>query len=175
MNKVITTPIKDKDIEKLNLDLKEMVYITGYIYTLRDAGHKKLVEMINNGEKLPLELEGNVIYYAGPCPNRPEFIIGSVGPTTSYRMDAYSPTLIKNGLKFMIGKGKRNDEVNRTIKENKGIYFVAIGGAAALMSKCVKSAEIVAFSELGTEALRKLYVENLPVIVATNTNGETIY
>ncbi len=169
----IKTPLSNEDAKKLKLS--EMVYITGYIYTLRDAGHKKLVEMIEKGEKMPFDFEGNIMYYAGPCPNKPNEVIGSIGPTTSIRMDKYSPTLIKEGLKFMIGKGYRNDEVNETIDNCDGIYFVAIGGAAAKMSKCVKSVEIIAFEELGTEALRKLYVEDLPVVVATNCSGETIY
>ncbi len=169
----IKTPLSNEDAKKLKLS--EMVYITGYIYTLRDAGHKKLVEMIERGEKMPFDFEGNIMYYAGPCPNKPNEVIGSIGPTTSIRMDKYSPRLIKEGLKFMIGKGYRNDEVNETIDNCDGIYFVAIGGAAAKMSKCVKSVEIIAFEELGTEALRKLYVEDLPVVVATNCSGETIY
>ncbi len=172
-NFYITTPLKDSDVQNFNLG--DMVYITGYIYTLRDAGHKKLVEMIKNKEELPIDFEGNIVYYAGPCPNRPEMVIGSVGPTTSIRMDAYSPTLIKSNFKYMIGKGFRNDEVNTAIKEEKGMYFIAIGGAAAIMSRCVKSVEVIAFEELGTEALRKLYVEDFPVIVATDSNGNTIF
>ncbi len=169
----ITTPISYNDIK--NLKTGDMIYITGYIYTLRDAGHKKLVELIKNDKQLPFDFKGNIIYYAGPCPSKPEQIIGSIGPTTSGRMDLYSPILIENGLKYMVGKGTRSNEVNNKISEHNGIYFIAIGGAAAKMSKCVKSVEVVAFSELGTEALRKLYVEKFPVIVSTNANGESTF
>ncbi len=169
----ITTPIKNSDIT--NLQTGDMVYATGYIYTLRDAGHKKLIELIENDKQLPIDFEGNIVYYAGPCPNKPSNVIGSIGPTTSGRMDLYSPTLIEKGLKYMIGKGMRSNEVNEKIAEYNGMYFIAIGGAAAKISKCVRSVEVVAFSELGTEALRKMYVEDLPVIVATDTNGNNIY
>lgn len=169
-----TTPFKNiEEIKKYNLG--DMVYISGYIYTLRDAGHKKLVELVENKKELPIEFEGNIVYYAGPCPSKPGEIIGSVGPTTSSRMDLYSPILIENGLKFMIGKGLRSDEVKNKISENNGMYFVAIGGAAAKMSKCVKSVEVIAFPELGTEALRKLYVEDFPVIVAIDCDGKSIF
>lgn len=173
MIREINTPLNDETIKTLKRG--EMIYITGYIYTLRDAGHKKLVEMIENGENMPFEFEGNIMYYAGPCPTKPNQVIGSIGPTTSIRMDKYSPRLIEEGLRFMIGKGYRGSEVNKKIGTENGIYFVAIGGAAAKMSKCVKSLEIIAFEELGTEALRKLYVEKLPVVVATDSDGATIY
>ncbi len=169
----VTTPLNYNTIKEFNSG--DMVYISGYIYTLRDAGHKKLIELIENKEELPITFEGNVVYYAGPCPNRPNEVIGSVGPTTSGRMDLYSPKLIECGLKYMIGKGLRSDLVNKKINEHNGIYFIGIGGAGAKISKCVKSVEVIAFEELGTEALRKLYVENFPVIVATNSNGESIY
>ena len=170
---ILKTPINYDYIK--NLKAGEMVYISGDIYTGRDAAHKRLFEMLEKGEDMPFDFEGQAIYYAGPCPNKPGQIIGSVGPTTSGRMDAYSPKLIENGLKYMIGKGKRNSAVVEAIKNNGGIYFSAIGGAAALMSKCVKSAELVAFSDLGTEAIRKLYVEELPVIIACDSSGACLY
>ncbi len=169
----ITTPISYNDIKNLNTG--EMVYISGFIYTLRDAGHKKLIDLIEKNKPLPINFEGNIVYYAGPCPSKPPYVIGSIGPTTSGRMDLYSPTLIDKGLKFMIGKGMRSNEVNNKIKECNGIYFIAIGGAAAKMSKCVKSVDVIAFPELGTEALRKMYVEDFPVIVATDTNGNNLF
>jgi len=170
---ILKTPIKYDDIKSLKAG--EMVYITGDIYTGRDAAHKRLFEMLEKGGEMPFDFEGQAIYYAGPCPNKPGQVIGSVGPTTSGRMDAYSPALIEHGLKYMIGKGKRNSAVVEAIKNNGGIYFSAIGGAAALMSKCVKSVEMVAFEDLGTEAIRKLYVEELPVIVACDSNGNSLY
>lgn len=169
----ITTPITNEHISALNTG--DVVYITGVIYTARDAAHKRLLEMIKNNEEMPFEFHGQVVFYAGPSPTKHGNIIGSIGPTTSGRMDLYSPTIIKNGLKAMIGKGLRNDEVVKTIVEEKGIYFVAIGGSAALMSKCVKKVEIIAFEDLGTEAIRKLYVERLPVIVAIDCKGNSIY
>lgn len=171
--KIITTPIKDEDI--INLKAGEMVFISGTVYTSRDAGHKRLVEMLEKGEEMPFDFEGQVVYYAGPCPNKPGHVIGSIGPTTSGRMDLYSPKLIENGLKCMIGKGLRSDEVKESIKTYKGVYFVAIGGAAALMAKSVKSAEVIGFQDLGTEAIRKLEVEKLPVIVALDCHGGNVY
>ena len=171
--KVLQAPFNDLDIKDLKAG--DMLYITGEIYTGRDAAHKRMYEMIKNGEEMPFDFTGQVIYYAGPCPNKPGHVIGSVGPTTSTRMDAYSPTLIENGLKAMIGKGLRNKAVVDAIKANGGVYFAAIGGAAALMSKCVKSSEIIAFEDLGTEAIRKLYVENLPVIVVIDSLGNNVY
>ncbi len=170
----IETPITYEKIK--NLKIKDLVYLTGTIYTLRDAGHKKLLNLIEEGKKSPVDFSGQVVYYAGPCPNRPEFVIGSIGPTTSYRMDSYSPKLMeKADLKIMIGKGKRNEEVVQSIKKHKGIYFIAVGGAGALISKCVKSVETVAFKELGTESLKRLYVEDLPLIVGIDINGKNIY
>ncbi|MFV0440306.1 MAG: Fe-S-containing hydro-lyase [Lachnospirales bacterium] len=173
MKKVINTPISVEDAR--TLEIGEVVYITGTIFTLRDAGHKRLVEMLQKGENLDVDLRGATIYYAGPCPNPPDKVIGSIGPTTSVRMDAYSPYLIKWGLKNMIGKGFRSEEVIDSVRENEGLYLVAVGGAAALMSKCIKKVEIVAFEDLGTEALRKMEVENLPVIVSIDTRGNYVY
>lgn len=153
----------------------DLVHISGTIYTGRDAAHKRMCEYLKEGKKLPIPLFGEVIYYAGPCPPKPGEVIGSIGPTTASRMDAYSPLLIETGLIAMIGKGARNQQVINAIKECKGVYFAAIGGVAALMGQCVKSVEIVAFEDLGTEAIRKLEVEELPVIVAVDSYGNNLY
>lgn len=167
----INTPITKEIINSLKAG--DMVSITGTIYTARDAAHKRLVEMIENDETLPINLEGQIVFYAGPCPNKPGEVIGSVGPTTSGRMDAYSPKLIEKGLIAMIGKGKRNTAVVEAIKKYNGIYFAAIGGAAAYMARCVKSVEIIAFEDLGTEAIRRLEVVDMPVIVTIDSKGNT--
>ncbi|MCL2618292.1 MAG: FumA C-terminus/TtdB family hydratase beta subunit [Defluviitaleaceae bacterium] len=148
-----------------------MVLLSGTIYTARDAAHKRLIEMMQNGEEPPVQLEGQIVYYAGPSPAKPGQVIGSAGPTTSGRMDKYSPFLIERGLRYMIGKGERSEEVRRCITENGGVYFVAIGGAAAYIARSVKSAEVVAFDDLGTEAIRRLTVEDFPVIVSIDTEG----
>ncbi len=173
MKKIINTPISIEDARTLKIG--EVVYLTGTIYTLRDAGHKRLVELLKSGDSLDVDLKGATVYYAGPCPTPPNKVIGSIGPTTSTRMDAYSPYLIKWGLKNMIGKGFRSEEVVKTTKEEEGLYLSAVGGAGALMSKCVKSVEIVAFEDLGTEALRRLEVVELPVIVSIDTKGNYVY
>ena len=152
-----------------------MVYISGTIYTARDAAHKRLCEMLDAGEPMPFNFEGQAVYYAGPCPAKPGQPIGSVGPTTGGRMDAYSPRLIQQGLRVMIGKGSRSEEVIDALKKYTGVYFAAIGGAAALMAKAVKEAEVIAFDELGTEAIRRLRVEELPVIVAIDHEGNDMY
>lgn len=165
----LNTPLT-KDILS-TLKAGQMVNLNGIIYTARDAAHKRLVEMINRGEKLPINLKDQVIFYAGPCPSKPGEVIGSVGPTTSYRMDAYSPKLIELGLLSMIGKGKRSKEVIDAMIKYGGVYFMAIGGSAALMAKTVKSAKVVAFEDLGTEAIRELRVENMPLIVTIDSNG----
>ena len=169
----LTVPISDEIISGLNTG--ETVYITGKIYTARDAAHKRLVEIIEAEEKLPFDFNGQVVFYAGPAPAKPGRPIGSVGPTTSGRMDLYSPLLISKGLKVMIGKGPRGREVMDAIVKNKALYFAAIGGAAALMAKCVKSAKLIAFEDLGTEAVRELEVEKLPVVVAIDSAGRNIY
>ena len=173
MAEYLNTPLTDETIAKLSVG--DVVYLSGLVYTARDAAHKRLVEMLAKGEKMPFDFQGQVIYYAGPCPAKPGMVIGSVGPTTSGRMDAYAPRLIENGLKAMIGKGLRDDEVKKAIVKNGGIYFAAIGGAAALMSQCVKEAEGIAFNDLGTEAIRRLRVENLPLVVAVDSKGADIY
>lgn len=170
---IITPPLTDEVIRTLHAG--DMVYITGTIYTARDAAHKRLVEMLERGEAMPFDFKGQIVYYAGPAPAKPGEPIGSVGPTTSGRMDAYTPTLMREGLRAMIGKGLRSREVIDTLISETGVYFAAIGGAAALMSGCVKSAEVIAFEDLGPEAIRKLYVEELPVIVAIDCEGRNSY
>ncbi len=170
---ILRTPFNNEIISSLNAG--EMVYISGTVYTARDAAHKRLFEMIERKESMPFEFEGQIVYYAGPAPAKPGKPIGSVGPTTGGRMDAYSPALISLGLKIMIGKGTRSTEVINAIKQHNGIYFAAIGGAAALMAKCVESAEVIAFDDLGTEAIRKLKVKELPVVVAIDCRGNDIY
>lgn len=169
----VQTPLSDETLRSFHAG--DMLLISGVIYTARDAAHKRLVEMMDKGEKLPFDLKGQIVYYVGPCPNRPGEVIGSAGPTTSYRMDAYSPKLIKAGLKAMIGKGFRGSEVKQVIVEEGGVYLAAIGGAAALMSQAVKKAEVIAFDDLGPEAIRKLEVKDLPVIVAFDSEGNDVY
>ncbi len=169
----LTTPFTDEMISGLKAG--DMVYISGTIYTARDAAHKRMCEMLERGEAMPFDFEGAVIYYAGPCPAKPGKPIGSVGPTTAYRMDLYSPILMEQGLKAMIGKGLRNQEVVDSIIRHHGVYFAAIGGAAALMAKCVKTAEVIAFDDLGTEAVRRLTVDKLPTIVAVDSQGNNSY
>ncbi len=171
--RILKAPFTDTMIHSLKAG--DMVYISGTIYTARDAAHKRLFEMLAEGQPMPFDFQGQVVYYAGPCPAKPGKPIGSVGPTTGGRMDAYSPKLIEEGLKVMIGKGSRNRAVVEALKQYNGVYFAAIGGAAALMAKCVKSAEIIAFDDLGTEAIRKLEVEELPVIVVIDCNGNNAY
>lgn len=171
--RIITPPLTDEVIRSLHAG--DMVYITGTIYTARDAAHLRLVQMLDRGEPMPFDFQGQVVYYAGPAPAKPGEPIGSVGPTTAGRMDAYSPRLMKEGLKVMIGKGLRNQEVIDTLKSETGVFFAAIGGAAALMGQRVKKAEVIAFEDLGPEAIRKLEVEELPVIVAIDHEGNNAY
>ena len=170
---ILEAPFTDEMIKSLKAG--DMVYISGTVYTGRDAAHKRLHEMIERGESMPFDFEGQAIYYAGPCPAKPGKPIGSVGPTTGGRMDAYSPLLIQKGLRVMIGKGSRSEEVIDSLREHTGVYFAAIGGAAALMARCVVSSEVIAFDELGTEAIRKLQVDQLPVIVAIDSEGNDSY
>lgn len=169
----LISPLKKEDIEKLRAGDK--VNLSGVIYTARDLAHKKLYNLIEKSEKLPFSLEGQIIYYVGPSPAKEGKIIGSAGPTTSYRMDAYAPSLLEQGLKGMIGKGPRNIELRESIVDNKAIYFAAVGGAAALIAKCIKSSEIIAYEELGTEAIRRLEVENFPLIVVNDIYGNDLY
>lgn len=169
----INAPIKQEQLD--NLKAGDYVYITGTIYTARDAAHKRMYEAIQNNEELPMEMKGNIIYYMGPSPAREGRAIGSAGPTTASRMDKYAPTLLDLGLKGMIGKGKRSKEVLDAVVRNKSIYFAAVGGAGALLSKCIKESEVIAYDDLGTEAIRKLKVEDLPAIVVIDTKGNNLY
>ncbi|MEK6645431.1 MAG: Fe-S-containing hydro-lyase [Candidatus Firestonebacteria bacterium] len=169
----ISTPLTAKNISYLNKGDK--VLITGYIYVGRDAVHKKFSEIIAAGKNIPVSLEGQIIYYMGPTPAKPGKIIGSAGPTTSSRMDKHTPSLLKLGLKGMIGKGNRSVEVVRSIQKHKAIYFVTISGAGALLSKKIKLCEVIAYPELGPEALMKIYVEDFPAIVAIDSKGGNIY
>jgi len=171
--KKITTPLTAEQIN--NLKAGDQVTITGVIYTARDAAHKLLIEALNNKEQLPVDFEDQIIYYVGPTPPKPGKIIGSCGPTTSGRMDAYAPTLMDHGLKGMIGKGPRSQPVVQSMKKNNAVYFAGIGGAAALMADCVKEATVVAYDELGPEAIRRLVVEDYPCIVAIDSDGNNLY
>jgi len=171
--KIITTPLTDEMVEDLRIG--DSVLINGVIFTGRDSAHKRLVDTLEKGEALPVDLSGQIIYYAGPAPAKPGKPIGSIGPTTSYRMDPYAPQLIAIGLKGMIGKGNRNDDVVNAQKKYKAVYFGAIGGAAALMAKAVKTAEVVAYEDLGPEAIRRLEVENFPVVVVNDCHGGDLY
>ena len=169
----LTTPLSDEDIEKLKCG--DVVNLSGTIYTARDAAHKRLVDLIEEGKDLPFDLKGSVIYFVGPTPPKPGDPIGSAGPTTSYRMDRYSPTLLAHGQKGMIGKGKRNQAVRDACKKYKGVYFGATGGAGALLGKQIKSAEVIAYPELGPEAVRKLEVDGFPVTVVNDMYGCDLY
>ncbi len=171
--KKITVPLTDEVIE--NLHIGDSVFITGVIYTGRDSAHKRLIETLDRGEELPIDLKGQIIYYAGPAPAKPGKPIGSIGPTTSYRMDSYAPRLIELGLKGMIGKGNRSDEVIEAIKKHRAVYFGAIGGAAALIAESVKKAEVIAYEDLGPEAIRRLEVENFPATVVNDCHGRDLY
>ncbi len=171
--KKITPPLSDKDIE--NLKAGDNVLISGIIYTGRDAAHKRLCDLVKEGKELPFDIKGQIIYFVGPTPPKPGKVIGSAGPTTSYRMDAYSPILIEQGLKGMIGKGSRSKEVKEAMVKFKSVYFAAIGGAGALISECIKEAEIIAYEDLGPEAIRKLKVENFPAVVVNDIFGNDLY
>ncbi len=169
----LTTPLTDDVVEKLRIG--QRILINGVIYTGRDAAHKKLVELLDQGKELPIDIKGQIIYYVGPSPAKPGQVIGSAGPTTSGRMDAYAPRLIALGLKGMIGKGKRSPEVIKAIKQHKSVYFAAVGGAAALIARSIKECTVVAYPELGPEAIHRLVVENFPVIVVNDTLGGDLY
>jgi fumarate hydratase subunit beta len=166
-------PLSDEDVEKLKTG--DRVLISGIIYTGRDAAHKRLLDLLRDGKTLPFDIKGQIIYYVGPTPAKPGQVFGSAGPTTSYRMDAYSPLLIEKGLKGMIGKGMRSDTVKEAMKKYKAVYFAATGGAGALLAKRVRKAEIVAYEDLGPEAIRRLEVEDLPVIVVNDVRGNDLY
>ena len=174
MNEIkLTTPLTDEKIKDLKAG--DSIKLSGYIYTARDSAHARLFKLVEEGKELPFDIKGAVIYYVGPSPTMPNQVIGSAGPTTSYRMDAYAPTLLDLGLKGMIGKGQRNKEVREAITRNKGIYFGATGGAAALIAKAVKENELVAYEDLGPEAIRKLYVEDFPLTVINDIYGNDLY
>ena len=173
MDRYISTPVNEEITGELKAG--DYVYITGTIYTARDAAHKRLYETMTAGGEIPFDLRDNIVYYLGPTPAREGQVIGSAGPTTSSRMDKYTPLLLDNGLKGMIGKGKRNKEVIDSIVKNKAVYFAAVGGAGALLSKCIKKSQVIAYDDLGTEAIRKLEVDKLPVIVVIDCNGNNLY
>ena len=173
MEKIIKAPIDREEIASLKSG--DMVYITGTIYTARDAAHKRMSEALAKSEDLPIDLKDNIIYYMGPSPAREGRAIGSAGPTTASRMDKYTPALLDLGLGGMIGKGKRSKEVIDAIVRNNSIYFAAIGGAGALLSKAIVESEVIAYDDLGTEAIRKLKVENFPAIVVIDSDGNNLY
>ena len=169
----ITAPLTREKARELKAG--DSVLISGVIYTARDAAHKRLCELVAQGKELPIDIKDSVIYFVGPTPARPGEVIGSAGPTTSYRMDAYSPTLIELGHTGMIGKGKRDANVVNAMKEHGAVYFGAIGGAGALLAKCIKKADVVAYEDLGAEAIRRLEVEDFPVIVIIDSEGNNLY
>ena len=173
MEKHITLPLTDKDIKELSSG--DYVYLTGTVYTARDAAHKRMDEALAKNEPLPIEMKGAVIYYMGPSPAREGRPIGSAGPTTASRMDKYAPKLLDLGMSAMIGKGKRNPAVKEAIVRNGAVYFAAVGGAGALLSKAIVASEVVAYDDLGTEAIRKLEVKDFPVIVVIDSKGNDLY
>ena len=171
--KHIALPISDQDLEELKAG--DAVLLSGTIYTARDAAHKRLVELMQEGKELPIDLQNASIYYVGPTPNKEGQVIGSAGPTTSSRMDAYTPLLLERGLKVMVGKGKRSDAVKESIVQNKAIYFVACGGAGALLSHAIIKSEVIAFDDLLSEAIRKLEIKDFPCFVGIDISGNDIY
>ncbi|MGN0318059.1 MAG: Fe-S-containing hydro-lyase [Lachnospira sp.] len=173
MDKYIKAPISNEDAKSLKSG--DYVYITGTIYTARDAAHKRMAESLEKGEELPINMANNIIYYMGPSPAREGRPIGSAGPTTASRMDKYAPELLDRGLKGMIGKGKRSQAVKDAIVRNGCVYFAAVGGAGAILSKCIKKSTVIAYDDLGTEAIRELEVENFPVIVVIDSEGNNLY
>ena len=173
MIKNINTPLKEEITKELKAG--DSILLSGTIYTARDAAHGRLINLLNEGKELPINIEDQIIYYVGPTPEKEGGIIGSAGPTTSYRMDSYAPRLLDLGLKGMIGKGARNEEVIDSIKKNKAIYFGAIGGAGALISKCITSCKIIAYDDLGAEAIRRLEVKDMPLVVIIDAEGNNLY
>ena len=169
----LNQPVPDKVIKSLVMG--DLVLVNGIIYTARDAAHKRLMELLEAGQELPVDFQGQILYYVGPSPARPGRVIGAAGPTTSSRMDVYTPTMLKLGLKAMIGKGKRGPEVIAALKEYTAVYLGATGGAGALISKCIKAAEVVAFPDLGPEAIHRLEVEDFPTIVINDCHGGDLY
>ena len=173
MEKKVTLPLTEEIAKTLKAG--DRVLLTGYIYTSRDAGHKRMCESLAKGEELPIDPMNATIYYVGPTPAKPGTVIGSAGPTTSGRMDAYAPTMMSVGARGMIGKGARLPEVVDAMKKYSGVYFGAIGGAGALLAKCIKSAKLIAYEDLGAEALRRLYVEDMPLVVIIDSEGNNLY
>lgn len=173
MDRYMQAPLNKEEVKAL--EAGDYVYITGTIYTARDAAHLRMSETLDRGEELPIDLNNNIIYYMGPTPAREGRAIGSAGPTTASRMDKYAPRLLDLGLTGMIGKGRRKPEVTEAIVRNGAVFFAAVGGAGALLSKCIKKAEVIAYDDLGTEAIRKLEVENFPVIVVIDSKGRNLY
>ncbi|PWA08130.1 Fe-S-containing hydro-lyase [Pueribacillus theae] len=174
MQKRIKTPFYDDDILS-SLRVGDRLLLSGVVYTARDAAHKRMIEEFKEGKSLPFDVEGQVIYYVGPTPAKPGQVIGSAGPTTSSRMDKYTPFLLEKGLKGMIGKGYRSEKVKKSIVDNKAVYLGAVGGSAALISRSIKSVELIAYEDLGTEAIRKLTIEDFPVIVINDMYGGDLY
>ena len=173
MDRKITVPLSAEDAKSLKSG--DYVYLSGVIYTARDAAHKRMYEALQAGEPLPFDIKGNTIYYMGPSPAREGRPIGSAGPTTASRMDKYTPTLLDLGLRGMIGKGKRTKEVADAVVRNGAVYFAAVGGAGALLSQRIKKAEVIAYEDLGTEAIRRLKIENFPVVVVIDSEGNNLY
>lgn len=173
MEKSITLPFSDKILKDLKAG--DYIYLSGIIYTARDAAHKRIYETIMEEKEIPFPIKDSTIYYLGPTPAREDQVIGSAGPTTSSRMDKYTPLLLEKGLKGMIGKGKRSLEVIEAIKEKGGVYMAAVGGAGALLSKCIVTSKVIAYDDLGTEAIRELEVKNFPVIVVIDSDGNNLY
>ena len=173
MDKYIETPLTKEKVKDLHAG--DYVYITGTIYTARDAAHKRMTEELSEGKSLPFDTENQIVYYLGPTPNRDGQVIGSAGPTTSSRMDKYAPILLDLGEKAMIGKGRRSKDVIDAMIRNHAVYFAAVGGAGALLSKCIIKSEVVCYDDLGTEAVRKLEVSNFPVIVVIDSKGNNLY
>jgi fumarate hydratase subunit beta len=169
----ITTPFTEDKVKSLKAG--DSVLLSGVLYTGRDAAHKRLIDLLDKNEELPLNIENEIIYYVGPSPAKPGMVIGSAGPTTSYRMDSYTPKLLDLGLKGMIGKGARNQEVIDAIKRNKAVYFGAIGGAAALIGKSIVKSEIIAYEDLGAEAIRRIEVKDMPLVVIIDSEGKNLY
>ena len=169
----LTTPLTTETVS--SLEIGDQVLLSGVIYTARDAAHKRLIDLIEAGKPLPFEIQGQVIYYVGPSPAKPGRVIGAAGPTTSYRMDPYAPRLLELGLKGMIGKGKRSPAVIEALMKHKAVYLGATGGAGALISRSIKASEVIAYEELGPEAIRRMRVENLPTMVINDTRGGDLY
>jgi fumarate hydratase subunit beta len=169
----LTTPLTDEAVS--SLEIGDKIFLSGVIYSARDAAHKRLIDLLDAGKSLPFDIQGQVIYYVGPSPAKPGRVIGAAGPTTSYRMDPYAPRLMELGLKGMIGKGKRAPSVKEALMKYKAVYFGGTGGAGALISRAIKEAEVIAYEELGPEAIRRMVVENFPALVINDTRGRDLY